>query len=70
MTQDYPGSPASVDIDSIWILGVVVSHDLFRELMDKYEDVFIEEILDKADKSGRGFEVKHTRGYYNHRNIF
>ena len=54
-----PGHPAMVDIYSISILGVEVSYDLFRELMKSYEDVFIGEILDKADQSERGFKTEH-----------
>lgn len=67
MTQSYPGHPGSIEIDALSIMDIEVPEVLFRELMNEYEDAFIEEILDKADDGERGLRVDHTGIYYKYK---
>ncbi len=58
MTRHYPGHPGYVEVNAISIMDVEVSQRLFRELMREYEDVFIDEILDKVSNDERGPQQK------------
>ena len=49
-TRFSPGHPGEIEITSISLMNIELPYEITKNLLDEYEDVFVEHILDNNEE--------------------